>query len=151
MDNSKTVSTLNDLLNITNDRIQGFSKVEDKVWDTYSPLKNDYDQMVRESQTMRSELIGLITERGGNPDDSSTTAGALHRTWIDIKNSFGGDHAESTLENVVFGEKAAIDAYQDALDSGNLCPQSTVTVADQLGKLQSSYGKFENLEASTNN
>ncbi|MCI3937271.1 hypothetical protein MQX03_08670 [Chryseobacterium aahli] len=39
MDNSKTVSTLNDLLNITNDRIKGFSKVEDKVWETYSPLK----------------------------------------------------------------------------------------------------------------
>jgi uncharacterized protein (TIGR02284 family) len=146
MDNSKTVSTLNDLLNITNDRIQGFSKVEDKVWDTYSSLKNDYDQMVRESQTIKSELIGLITERGGNPDDSSTTAGALHRTWIDIKNSFGGDHAESTLENVVFGERAAIDAYQDALDSGNLCPQSTAVVQDQLGKLKSSYGKFESLE-----
>lgn len=149
MDNSKTVSTLNDLLNITNDRIQGFAKVEEKVWDSYSGLKNDYDQMVRESQTMKSDLMGLITERGGNPDDSSTTAGALHRTWIDIKNSFGVDHAESTLENVVFGEKAAIDAYQEALQSGNLCPQSTVVVADQLVKLRASYGKFETLERIT--
>lgn len=149
MDNTKTVSTLNDLLNITNDRIQGFSKVEDKVWDSHSGLKNDYDHMVSESQTMKSELIGLITERGGNPDDSSTTAGALHRTWIDIKNSFGGDHAESTLENVAFGEKAAIDSYQDALDSGNLCPQSTAVVADQLAKLKISYSKFETLEKTT--
>ncbi|WP_228423888.1 PA2169 family four-helix-bundle protein [Chryseobacterium carnipullorum] len=149
MDNSKTVSTLNDLLNITNDRIQGFAKVEEKVWDSYSGLKNDYDQMVRESQTMKSDLMGLINERGGNPDDSSTTAGALHRTWIDIKNSFGGDHAESTLENVVFGEKAAIDAYQEALQSGDLCPQSTVVVADQLVKLRASYAKFETLERIT--
>ncbi|WP_228448900.1 hypothetical protein [Chryseobacterium mulctrae] len=39
MHNERTVATLNDLLNITNDRIQGFAKVEDKVWDTYSPLK----------------------------------------------------------------------------------------------------------------
>lgn len=146
MDNSKTVSTLNDLLNITNDRIQGFNKVEDKVWDSYNGLKNDYDQMVRESQEMRSELIGLITAKGGNPDDSSTTKGALHRTWIDIKNSFGGDHAESTLENVVFGEKAAIDAYQDALNSGDLCSESTAVVSDQLSKLRTSYAKFESLE-----
>jgi len=149
MDNSKTVSTLNDLLNITNDRIQGFSKVEDKVWDSYSGLKNDYEQMVHESQTMKSELIGLITARGGNPDDSSTTAGALHRTWIDIKNSFGGDHAESTLENVAFGEKAAVDAYENALQSGDLCPQSTVVVSDQLSKLRNSYAKFESLEKTT--
>ncbi len=53
----KTVSKLNDLLQITNDRIQGFDKVEDKVWDSYGPLKNDYDQMVRESQEMKSDLV----------------------------------------------------------------------------------------------
>lgn len=149
MDNTKTVATLNDLLNITNDRIQGFNKVEEKVWDNYSYLKNDYEQMVKESQTMKSDLISLITERGGEADDTSTTAGALHRTWIDLKNSFTGDNAESTLENVVFGEKAAIDSYQEALQSGDLCSQSTVVVADQLEQLKSSYNKFDRLEKST--
>ncbi|REC56246.1 hypothetical protein DRF62_04055 [Chryseobacterium piscium] len=148
MDNSRTVSTLNDLLNITNDRIKGFSKVEDKVWETSSSLKNDYDQMVRESQTMKSELVELISEKGGEVDDSSTTAGALHRTWIDVKNAFGGENAESTLENVVFGENAAIDAYEEALEDGNLCPQSTAIVSGQLEKLKSSYAKFETLNKS---
>lgn len=148
MDNSRTVSTLNDLLNITNDRIKGFSKVEDKVWETYSSLKNDYDQMVRESQTMKSELVELISEKGGEVDDSSTTAGALHRTWIDVKNAFGGENAESTLENVVFGENAAIDTYEEALEDGNLCPQSTAIVSGQLEKLKSSYAKFQTLNKS---
>ncbi|HEX7870349.1 MAG TPA: DUF2383 domain-containing protein, partial [Chryseobacterium sp.] len=91
MQNEKTVSVLNDLLNITNDRIQGFSKVEDKVWDTYSPVKGDYDQMVAQSQVMKSELLNLITERGGEPDNTGSTAGAIHRGWIDVKNSFSGD------------------------------------------------------------
>ncbi|MFY1045989.1 PA2169 family four-helix-bundle protein [Chryseobacterium sp. GP-SGM7] len=146
MDNSKIVSTLNDLLNITNDRIQGFGKVEEKVWDSYANLKVDYDQMMREAKIMRADLIDLINERGGKVDDTTTVAGALHRTWIDVKNSFAGNHAESTLENVVFGEKAAINAYQEALQSDNLCPQSTVVVADQHEKIKSSYKKFENLE-----
>ncbi|MCY0976935.1 PA2169 family four-helix-bundle protein [Chryseobacterium wangxinyae] len=146
MDNKKTVATLNDLLNITNDRIQGFSKVEEKVWDSYSYLKNDYDQMVRESQSMKTDLITLITEKGGKADDTSTTAGAIHRTWIDLKNSFTGDNAESTLENVVFGEKAAINSYQEALQSGDLCSESTFVVADQLEQLKSSYSKFDRLE-----
>ena len=110
MDNSKTVSTLNDLLQITNDRIQGFDKVEDKVWDSYGPLRNNYDQMVKESQEMKSDLLSLIQSKGGEPNDTSTVAGVLHRTWIDVKNSLTGDNNESTLENVVFGEKAAIDA-----------------------------------------
>ena len=146
MNNEKTVSVLNDLLNITNDRIKGFSKVEDKVWNTHSSLKADYDRMVSQSQVMKTELIRLINEKGGNPDNTTSTAGALHRAWIDVKNTFSGDKAESTLENVVFGEKAAIKAYQEALDSGDLCPESTKVVSDQLRELATSYHKFENLE-----
>lgn len=145
MNNERTVSVLNDLLNITNDRIEGFSKVEDKVWDTYSPLKGDYDNMVSQSQNMKSELVNLIREKGGEPNNTTSTAGALHRTWIDVKNSFSGDKSESTLENVVFGENAAIDAYQDALDSGDLCPESSRVVSDQLHHLKSSYNKFSHL------
>ncbi|PWN71944.1 DUF2383 domain-containing protein [Chryseobacterium phosphatilyticum] len=146
MNNEKTVSVLNDLLNITNDRIEGFSKVEEKVWNTRTSLKSDYDQMVSQSQAMKTDLIRLINERGGNPDNTTSTAGALHRAWIDVKNSFSGDNAESTLENVVFGEKAAIKVYEDALDSGNLCSESTQVVSEQLHQLKSSYRKFENLE-----
>lgn len=147
MNNEKTVSVLNDLLNITNDRIEGFSKVEDKVWDTHSALRNDYDQMVSQSQVMKTDLIKLINEKGGQADNTTSTAGALHRAWIDVKNTFAGDKDESTLENVVFGEKGAIDAYQDALDSGDLCPESSRVISDQLHHLKSSYNKFENLEA----
>lgn len=146
MENGKTVSLLNDLLNITNDRIEGFSKVESKVWDNHSNLKADYDNMVSESQDMKNELASLITAKGGNVDDTTSVAGALHRTWIDIKNTFTGDKSESTLENVVFGENAAIDAYENALASGDLCPESTSVVQNQLGKLRSSVAKFGNLE-----
>ncbi|WP_081871800.1 hypothetical protein [Chryseobacterium sp. FH1] len=51
---------------------------------------------------------------------------------MDIKNTFSSDKDESTLESVVFGEKVAIDAYQDALDSRDLCPERTSVVLDQL-------------------
>ncbi|MDQ1094964.1 MULTISPECIES: PA2169 family four-helix-bundle protein [Chryseobacterium] len=147
MNNEKTVSVLNDLLNITNDRIEGFSKVEDKVWENHSGLKSDYDQMVSESQNMKNDLIRLINEKGGEADNTTSTAGAIHRAWIDVKNTFSGDKDEATLENVVFGEKAAIKAYQDALDSGDLCPESSKVVSDHLHHLKSSYNKFESLEA----
>lgn len=144
--NNPTVSTLNDLLQITNDRIEGFNKVEDKVWEKYPNLKADYNNMVDQSQKMRLELKSLISERNGDADDSTTVAGGLHRTWIDVKNAFSSDNAESTLENVTFGENAAIEAYEKALDSGDLCPESSRVVQDQLHSLKASYEKFKNLE-----
>ncbi|MEE6130376.1 PA2169 family four-helix-bundle protein [Chryseobacterium arthrosphaerae] len=144
--NNPTVSTLNDLLQITNDRIEGFNKVEDKVWEKYPNLKSDYNNMVDQSQKMRLELKSLISERNGDADDSTTVAGGLHRTWIDVKNAFSSDNAESTLENVTFGENAAIEAYEKALESGDLCPESSRVVQDQLHSLKASYEKFKNLE-----
>ena len=143
-----TVSTLNDLLQITNDRIEGFSKVGDKVWEKYPSLKSDYTDMVSQSQKMKLELKSLISERNGDADDTTTLAGGLHRTWIDVKNAFSGDNAESTLENVTFGESAAIEAYEKALNGGDLCPESSKVVQDQLHSLRSSYEKFRNLENS---
>ena len=146
MNNDKSISVLNDLLNITNDRIAGFSKVEDKVWETHSDLKAVYDDMVSRSVDMKNDLINLISLKGGEADNSTSVSGAIHRAWIDVKNAFAADKDESTLENVVFGEKAAIEAYEDALESGDLCPESTTLVSDQLHHLRSSYAKFETLE-----
>lgn len=102
--------------------------------------------MVSQSLTMKNELSDLITERGGTPDNSGSAAGAIHRAWIDVKNSFAGENAEATLGNVVYGENAAINAYQSALDSGDLCPESSRVVLDQLHHLKASHDKFENLE-----
>lgn len=95
---------------------------------------------------MKNELSSLITERGGTPDQSGSAAGAIHRAWIDVKNAFATDTADSTLGNVVYGENAAIDAYQDALASGDLCPESTKVVLNQLHQLKASHDKFEILE-----
>lgn len=150
MNNEKTVSELNDLLQIINDRLEGFQKVEKKVIDGHPGLEGQYDRMVTQSNQMRSDLVTLISKKGGHPDDSTTVAGGLHRTWIDLKNSLTGNNDEATLENVAFGEKAAVKAFEDALDSGNLCSESTNLVQDQLHQLQASYQKFSNLEDRTN-
>jgi len=147
MDNRQEISVLNDLLHITNDRIEGFEKVEGKVWEMYPDVKDEYDHMISQSKIMKNELINLITERKGVPEDSPSIAGAIHRTWIDIKNSFTmGNLVESTLENVVFGEKAAIETYQNALGGGNLSEKSNKIVAEQLRNLKSSYNQFKKIE-----
>ena len=148
MENSKTITVLNDLLHITNDRIKGFERVEGKVWESYSDLKGEYDKMISQSKIMKNEIINLITERGGKADeDTSSLAGNLHRGWIDIKNSLPTSNNDlETLENVVFGEKQAIEAYDNALKSGDLCKESSEVISDQLKQLRVSYNQFSNIE-----
>lgn len=147
MEKAETTNVLNDLLQITNDRIRGFEKVEGKVWENYSELKSEYEKMISQSKMMKVEIINLITERGGDPNDSTTVAGNLHRTWIDIKNSLPTSNKDmETLENVVFGEKNAIEAYEEALKSGNLDNDSHKVISDQLNSLKISYEQFSEIE-----
>lgn len=147
MENTKTISVLNDLLQITNDRIKGFEKVEGKIWEKYPDIKEEYDRMISQSKLMKTELINLINDKGGEPQDSPSVGGTIHRAWIDVKNSFTiGAIEESTLSNVVFGEKAAISAYEEALNSGDLSPESTELVKEQLNSLKISYQQFSKIE-----
>lgn len=57
-----------------------------------------------------------------------------------------GNLVESTLENVVFGEKAAIETYENALISGNLSEKSNKIVSEQLRSLKNSYNQFRKIE-----
>ena len=113
---------------------------------TNDDLKKKYEVAVTAAYGMRSELSGLIRGKGGDENNTTTVAGGLHRTWIDLKNSLLGDREESTLKNVAFGEKASIEAYENALESGDLDEESTTEVKYQLEKIKQSYLQFSSLE-----
>ncbi|MBF8457387.1 PA2169 family four-helix-bundle protein [Kaistella sp. G5-32] len=146
MENNKTVETLNELLQIINDRIEGFKNIDSKMIESYSGLKEEYDHKLVESYNMRTELTALIEEKGGDPNNTTTIAGGIHRAWLDFKNSISSDQDEISLETVLSGENAAIKAFENALKSGNLCSESSKVVQDQLQELRSSYDKFSQLE-----
>lgn len=84
MDNSKDINTLNDLLHITNDRIGGYLAIEESVWQIRSSLKETYDEKLRQSYEMKNELINLIHNLGGKPEDHSTVLGSIHQSWIEF-------------------------------------------------------------------
>ena len=146
MENNKTVDKLNDLLQIINDRLEGFKNIDSKMIESYSGLKEEYDHMIIQSYNMRTELTALIEEKGGDPNNTITIVGGLHRAWLDVRNSLSFDQDEITLENVLSGENAAIKAYENALDSGDLCTKCSKVVQNQLQELKSSYDKFSRLE-----
>lgn len=56
MDHQQEISVLNDLLHITNDRKEGFEKVEGKVWEMYPDVKDEYEHMISQSKIMKNEL-----------------------------------------------------------------------------------------------
>ena len=116
----KTVEVLNDLIQINNDRADGFDKASKDLSDENIDLKATFDKLSSDSRDNVTELAGLVGRNNEDPDTGNTILGTLHRAWIDIKASFGGDDRHSILAECERGEDAIKKAYKDALQENEL-------------------------------
>ncbi|WP_373520825.1 PA2169 family four-helix-bundle protein [Aquiflexum sp.] len=110
-------STLNDLVLIHNDRIEGYVKSIEIVDQKDADLKMLFAKMISNSRGHISELGELIHEIGGEIENGTTTSGKVFRTWMSVKSVFSADDRTSILESCEEGEDAALKAYDTALAS----------------------------------
>lgn len=113
MDNDKVISTLNDLIETCRDCQEGFKEAADNV--KASDLKNFFKQVAQERATCVTELQAEVRRLGGNPDKSGSTAGAMHRAWMNIKGTLTGKDDHAILSETERGEDSAVEAYRDAM------------------------------------
>lgn len=117
---NNVIEVLNDLIEINNDRAEGFEKAAKDVKEENIDLKVVFEKFGSQSRDNIVELAGLVGSKGGRPDDGNTILGTLHRAWIDIKATFGGSDRHSILEECERGEDAIKKAYKDALQENEL-------------------------------
>ncbi len=103
------VDGLEHLVTIARDGEKGYEKAAENAKD--EDLRSLFLRYSQERSRYVTELQTLITSLGGDPDQSSGVAGALHRTWIDIKESFTGHDRHALLSSCEQGEDAAKEAY----------------------------------------
>lgn len=138
-----TIEILNDLLKINNDRVEGYKKAVDEV--KGYELKNIFLSMADESRQNAAQLIREIKRLGEEADyDSTTNAGKIYRTWMDVKSSFTGDDRQSVLNTCEFGEDAAQKAYDEATSSSELSSQVRHIVRSQQASLKASHDMIKN-------
>ncbi|WP_316831668.1 PA2169 family four-helix-bundle protein [Pedobacter aquatilis] len=146
MENSeKTVSVLNDLIQINNDRADGFDKAAKDLKEENIDLKATFEKLSADSRTNVTELAGLVGKKGDNPDTGNTILGSLHRAWIDIKASFGGDDRHSILAECERGEDAIKKAYRDALSDQDLGTEVRDVLLSQQSGINASHDLIKGL------
>ncbi len=115
--NENLVEVLNDLIQINNDRIEGYEKAVEETKDIDVDLKAIFIKMAEESVKYKTELVAEVARLGGEPATGTTGLGKIYRVWMDVKATFTGKDRQSVLEACEFGEDAAQKAYRDALSS----------------------------------
>jgi len=152
METKETQAVIKDLIQITNDRISAFGKVEGQIWESYPDIKSEYDKMISHTKVMKNELINILRENDSEiNEDSSSVRGNIHSTWIDIKSAFNIDSVNSTLKSVVSEEEAAYRSYEKALETEGFSTETRSVLEDHFYHLKQSHKQFnEILEYRTN-
>jgi uncharacterized protein (TIGR02284 family) len=138
---SQTISLLNDLIRINNDRIEGYERA---VNDTEDPqLKSLFYSMAQESRKFKNELLGEVIKLGGSPEEGTTVSGKIFRTWMDFKSAIAGKDRKAIMSSCEFGEDAALHEYNKVLDSGKLPAHYFTLVKEQHRALHQSHDRIK--------
>jgi uncharacterized protein (TIGR02284 family) len=142
---NESAEILNDLVQINNDRIEGYEKAIENLKDEDKDLKPLFISLIGESQECRMALSIELNILKADAEQDSSTSGDLHRAWIDAKAAFTGHDRKSLLENCEFGEDAAQKAYKDAANEENLPTHLKQMILEQKNVLKESHNKIKHL------
>jgi uncharacterized protein (TIGR02284 family) len=144
----KSVDVLNDLIEINNDRAAGFEKAARDLDDNDTNLQSIFRSSEEESRRFSTELRQCVNQLGGDAEHGKSASGAIHRAWIDVKATFGGDDRESILAECERGEDAIKKAYNDALSNSDLSPDVASIVSRQQESIIASHNRIKALRDS---
>jgi len=114
METDKTINVLNKLVEINNDRIEGYQTASSE---TDEPdLKALFLQFVQISEKCKQELSSEIFSLGGLPTEETKLSGKVYRTWMDIKSAVTGHDRVALLNSCEYGEEQAIGIYEKVIN-----------------------------------
>jgi len=137
--NERTVDVLNDVIEILNDRIEGYERAMSDVDFEDVDLKAMFANLIHESRNFRNELVQEVTVLGGTPETGTTTTGQIHKAWMDLKAAFTGKDRETILSSCEYGDNAAIDTYRDALDESEISSSLREILTRQMNSIQRTH------------
>jgi uncharacterized protein (TIGR02284 family) len=143
--NTVDIETLNDLLQINNDRIVGYERAIEELKPEDSDLKTLFVRMIGESHKLKLALATEVQALGADADTGTTNSGKIYRAWMDVKAVFTGHDRKAVLDNCENGEDAAQRAYKEALAEENLSANLRSMITEQKAQLRLSHDEIKAL------
>ena len=147
MADDNTISTLNNLIETCKDGQEGFKQAAEGV--QRSDVKTVFYELGQQRAKFAGELQTLVRELGGDPETTSSTVGALHRGWINIKSLVTGKDDAAILNEAERGEDVAVNAYKKALEETLPANVQTV-VQEQATQVKAGHDRVRDLRDAAN-
>lgn len=137
------ISTLNNLIETLKDGQEGFKQSASGVDDPQ--LKTVFDTLSLQRSKFAGELQSEVVKLGdADPEDSSSTSGAMHRAWINVKSAVTNRDRHAILAEAERGEDSAVAAYKDAREKDLPAPIKEI-VSRQSAEVKAAHDKVRAL------
>lgn len=146
--NDDVISIVNSLIETNKDGQEGFQTAADGI--DRSDLKSLFYEFSQQRAQFAGELQGLVRDLGGDPENSGSISGAIHRGWINIKAAVTGQDAQAILNECERGEDIAKAAYKSALEN-NLPANIRETIQNQYSSVLAAHDRVKMLRDSADN
>jgi uncharacterized protein (TIGR02284 family) len=145
MKNEKTIEVLNTLVQINNDRIEGYETASEETKE--QDLKTFFAELKRTSLKCNQELTGEIVKSGGTATDSTKTTGKFFRVWMDVKVALTSDDRKAILNSCEYGEDVAKKTYENVLEdeAAHLNTEQKVMIKAQHALLKADHDKVKSM------
>lgn len=147
--NNEIIADLKGLISIINDGKEGYESASESTDNV--ELKAIFLKYAAERKAYELELKAHLASHGGESDNSEGgILGAIHRTWIDIKEAISGKEDEAILGAIETGEVAAVEKYDMVLKD----PKTHADHLDLLNKqrdgIQNALNEIKSLKTTAN-
>ena len=148
---STVISTLNSLIETLKDGQEGFRQASEAVKD--SQLKTLFSEYSLQRAKFAGELQNHVIQLGeSEPEKTSSTAGALHRAWINMKSAVTAQDDHAILAECERGEDSAVAEYKKAMDpDAHLSAPLRDTVSRQYQDVKAAHDHVKALRDASQN
>jgi uncharacterized protein (TIGR02284 family) len=145
MNRENSIDALNALIEINNDRIEGYKTASEETKEM--DLKGLFSECVKTSEKCKSELVKEVLDLQGTPIAGTKTTGKIYRVWMDFKALVTGESRSAILNSCVYGEEVALETYTDTLKTygGDLSDKQITLLETQLLWVEADYYKVKGL------
>ena len=148
MEDKKSIDVLNKLIEINNDRIEGYETAAKETEE--AELKRLFAELARTSQECNAELIDEVSQLGGDPAEGTKTSGKFFRAWMDVKSALTGKDRKAILNSCEYGEDVAVKTYKKVLENNtyDLSEDQFAMVEEQHDMIKADHDMVKSLRDS---
>lgn len=148
MQKEKTIESLNTLITINNDRIDGYELAvgESEQQDFKALFTENASTSKKCNVDLKKEVLSL----GGIPSEGTKTSGKFFRVWMEMKTALTDNDRKTILNSCDFGEENVRETYTEVLQNNAelLNPSQTSLIKTQLELLIKDHIKIITLQNS---